>query len=301
MYHRPVMLTECIELLGIKPGGVYVDATFGGGGHSREILSRLENGRLIAFDQDEDAVKNAFDDPRFTFVNHNFRFIRNFLRLHKQVPVDGILADLGVSSHQIDVPERGFSIRGEGSLDMRMDQRKPLTAHTIINTYTEEKLIELFRNYGEIINARKLVSRIAETRGEKEIGSTTELVLIAKTCAERGKENKYLAQVFQALRIEVNQEMEVLADFLSQCLDVLGSQGRLAVISYHSLEDRLVKNYFRTGNLEGELKKDFYGNVLSPWNMVTRKAIVAGDKEVAENGRARSARLRVAEKKIAKW
>jgi len=291
------MLTECIELLGIKPGGVYVDATFGGGGHSREILSRLENGRLIAFDQDEDAVKNAFDDPRFTFVNHNFRFIRNFLRLHKQVPVDGILADLGVSSHQIDVPERGFSIRGEGSLDMRMDQRKPLTAHTIINTYTEEKLIELFRNYGEIINARKLVSRIAETRGEKEIGSTTELVLIAKTCAERGKENKYLAQVFQALRIEVNQEMEVLADFLSQCLDVLGSQGRLAVISYHSLEDRLVKNYFRTGNLEGELKKDFYGNVLSPWNMVTRKAIVAGDKEVAENGRARSARLRVAEKK----
>ncbi|MEI6888055.1 MAG: 16S rRNA (cytosine(1402)-N(4))-methyltransferase RsmH [Bacteroidales bacterium] len=297
MYHRPVMLTECIELLGIKPGGVYVDATFGGGGHSREILSRLENGRLIAFDQDEDAVKNAFDDPRFTFVNHNFRFIRNFLRLHKQVPVDGILADLGVSSHQIDVPERGFSIRGEGSLDMRMDQRKPLTAHTIINTYTEEKLIELFRNYGEIINARKLVSRIAETRGEKEIGSTTELVLIAKTCAERGKENKYLAQVFQALRIEVNQEMEVLADFLSQCLDVLGSQGRLAVISYHSLEDRLVKNYFRTGNLEGELKKDFYGNVLSPWNMVTRKAIVAGDKEVAENGRARSARLRVAEKK----
>ena len=297
MYHRPVMLTECIELLGIKPGGVYVDATFGGGGHSRETLSRLENGRLIAFDQDEDAVKNAFDDPRFTFVNHNFRFIRNFLRLHKQVPVDGILADLGVSSHQIDVPERGFSIRGEGSLDMRMDQRKPLTAHTIINTYTEEKLIELFRNYGEIINARKLVSRIAETRGEKEIGSTTELVLIAKTCAERGKENKYLAQVFQALRIEVNQEMEVLADFLSQCLDVLGSQGRLAVISYHSLEDRLVKNYFRTGNLEGELKKDFYGNVLSPWNMVTRKAIVAGDKEVAENGRARSARLRVAEKK----
>ena len=263
----------------------------------QNISDVLKNGRLIAFDQDEDAVKNAFDDPRFTFVNHNFRFIRNFLRLHKQVPVDGILADLGVSSHQIDVPERGFSIRGEGSLDMRMDQRKPLTAHTIINTYTEEKLIELFRNYGEIINARKLVSRIAETRGEKEIGSTTELVLIAKTCAERGKENKYLAQVFQALRIEVNQEMEVLADFLSQCLDVLGSQGRLAVISYHSLEDRLVKNYFRTGNLEGELKKDFYGNVLSPWNMVTRKAIVAGDKEVAENGRARSARLRVAEKK----
>jgi len=297
MYHRPVLLNECIELLGIRPGGVYVDATFGGGGHSREILSRLENGRLIAFDQDEDAVKNAFNDPRFTIVNHNFRFLRNFLRLHKQVPVDGILADLGVSSHQIDIPARGFSTRSEGALDMRMDQRKPLTAHTIINTYSEEKLIEIFRNYGEIINARKLASRITEARKEKEIGSTSELVLIAKTCAERGKENKYLAQVFQALRIAVNQEMEVLEDFLKQCLDVLKTGGRLAVISYHSLEDRMVKNYFRTGNFEGELKKDFYGNVLSPWSNITRKAVVAGEQEIEINSRARSGRLRVAEKK----
>ena len=202
MYHRPVMLTECIELLGIKPGGVYVDATFGGGGHSREILSRLENGRLIAFDQDEDAVKNAFDDPRFTFVNHNFRFIRNFLRLHKQVPVDGILADLGVSSHQIDVPERGFSIRGEGSLDMRMDQRKPLTAHTIINTYTEEKLIELFRNYGEIINARKLVSRIAETRGKKK---SVPLLSLSSLQKPAPKEEKRISIWHRSFRLYVSK------------------------------------------------------------------------------------------------
>ena len=297
MYHKPVLLNECMELLGIQPGGIYVDATFGGGGHAREILKRLESGRLIAFDQDEDAARNAFEDPRFTFVNHNFRFMKNFLRLHKQVPVDGILADLGISSHQIDDPARGFSTRGEGALDMRMDRRKPLTAYTIINTYQEEKLIDLFRLYGEIINARKLSSRIIAARKEKEIASTTELVAIAKTCAEKGKENKYLAQVFQALRIEVNQEMEILEEFLKHCLDVLNSNGRLAVISYHSLEDKMVKNYFRTGNFKGELKKDFYGNVLSPWNIITRKAVVAGEKEVEENNRARSARLRVAEKK----
>ncbi len=297
MYHRPVLLNESIELLNIQPGGVYVDATFGGGGHSKEILKRLESGKLIAFDQDEDAAANAIEDPRFTFVNHNFRFIKNFLRLHKQVPVDGILADLGVSSHQIDVPARGFSTRSEGALDMRMDRRKPLTAHTIINTYTEEKLVGLFRMYGEIINARKLASRIAESRREKEIASTTELVAIAKTCAAKGKENKYLAQVFQALRIEVNQEAEILEEFLLHCLDVLRSGGRLAVISYHSLEDKKVKNFFRTGNFEGELKKDFYGNILSPWEVVTRKGIVAGEKEIELNSRARSARLRVAEKK----
>jgi len=296
MYHKPVLLNECMELLGILPGGTYVDATFGGGGHSRGLLKKLETGRLIAFDQDEDAAQNAFEDPRFTFVNHNFRFMKNFLRLHKQVPVDGIMADLGISSHQIDIPARGFSTRSEGALDMRMDRRKPLTAHTIINTYTEEKLIETFRMYGEIINAKKLASKISEARRAKEIASTTELVAIAKTCAERGKENKYLAQVFQALRIEVNQEMENLEEFLSQCLNVLKSRGRLAVISYHSLEDKMVKNYFRTGNFEGELKKDFYGNVLSPWKMITRKAVVAGEKEIEENSRARSARLRVAEK-----
>ncbi len=296
MYHKPVLLNECIELLDIKPGGIYVDATFGGGGHSLEILKILGDGRLIGFDQDEDAAVNAFTDPRFTFVNHNFRFMKNFLRLHKMAPVDGILADLGVSSHQIDVPDRGFSTRSEGLLDMRMDRRKPLTAHTIINTYPEEKLTALFRKYAEIMNARKLASRIAEARREKEIASTTELVAIAKTCAERGKENKYLAQVFQALRIEVNQEMETLEEFLKHCLEVLKINGRLAVISYHSLEDKIVKYYFRTGNFEGELKKDFYGNVLSPWRIITRKAVVAGENEIGENSRARSARLRVAEK-----
>ena len=297
MYHNPVLLNECLELLAIQSGGIYVDATFGGGGHSREILKRLEDGRLVAFDQDQDAAANAFEDPRFAFVNHNFRFMKNFLRLHKQVPVDGILADLGVSSHQIDVPERGFSTRSEGSLDMRMDRRKPVTAGTIINTYPEDKLISLFRLYGEIINARKLTYKIITSRREKEFDSTTELVAIAKTCAERGKENKYLAQVFQALRIEVNQEMQVLEEFLTHCLDVLKTGGRLAVISYHSLEDKMVKNFFRTGNFEGELKKDFYGNVLSPWIMVTKKAVVAGEHEIEGNSRARSARLRVAEKK----
>jgi len=297
MYHRPVLLNESIELLDIQPGGVYVDATFGGGGHSREILKRLESGRIIAFDQDEDAAPNAIEDPRFTFVNHNFRFMKNFLRLHKQVPVDGILADLGISSHQIDVAGRGFSTRSEGALDMRMDRRKPVTAHTIINTCTEEKLAGIFRQNAEIINAKKLASKITASRKEKEIATTTELVVIAKTCAEKGKENKYLAQVFQALRIEVNNEMETLEEFLTQCLNVLKNKGRLAVISYHSLEDKMVKNFFRTGNFEGELKKDFYGNVLSPWIMITRKAVVAGEKEIEGNSRARSARLRVAEKK----
>lgn len=297
MYHKPVLLDECMELLGIRPEGVYVDATFGGGGHAREILKKLESGKLIAFDQDEDAVKNAIDDPRFTFVNHNFRFMKNFLRLHKQINVDGILADLGVSSHQIDVPERGFSTRSEGALDMRMDRRKPLTAQTVINTYPEAKLCGIFRLYGEILNAKKLSSRIITARKEKEIATTTELVFIAKTCAERGKENKYLAQVFQALRIEVNQEMEALEDFLKNSLELLKQEGRLAVISYHSLEDKMVKNYFRTGNFEGELKKDFYGNVLSPWKAITRKAVVAGEQEIEQNSRARSARLRVAEKR----
>jgi 16S rRNA (cytosine1402-N4)-methyltransferase len=297
MYHKPVLLNECLDLLDIKPGGTYVDATFGGGGHSREILKRLEDGRLIAFDQDEDASLNRPEDPRFTLVSHNFRFLRNFLRLHKLVPVDGILADLGVSSHQIDLPERGFSTRSGGELDMRMDRRKALTARTIINTRPEEKLREMFRLYGEIINARKLASRIVSARKEKEIATTTELVVIAKTCAERGKENKYLAQVFQALRIVVNQELEALEELLKQSTEVLKPRGRVAVISYHSLEDKMVKNYFRTGNLEGELKKDFYGNILSPFIVITRKPVKPGEEETAQNSRARSARLRVAEKR----
>jgi 16S rRNA (cytosine1402-N4)-methyltransferase len=297
MYHKPVLLNQCLDLLAVRPGGTYVDATFGGGGHSVEILKRLENGRLIAFDQDEDTVLKKPDDPRLILVNHNFRFLRNFLRLHKLVPVDGILADLGVSSHQIDLPERGFSTRSTGELDMRMDRRKSLTARTIINTSSEENLLEMFRRYGEIKNARKLVSRIVSARKDKEIVTTTGLVTISKACAERGKENKYLAQVFQALRIVVNQELESLEDLLKQSTEVLKPGGRIAVISYHSLEDKMVKNYFRAGNPEGVLNKDFYGNVISPFTVITRKPVIPGDEETAENSRARSARLRVAEKK----
>jgi 16S rRNA (cytosine1402-N4)-methyltransferase len=295
MYHKPVLLIQCLDLLCIKPGGVYVDATFGGGGHSGEILKRLDNGKLIAFDQDEDALRNKPDDPRLILVNHNFRFLRNFLRLYKMVPVDGILADLGVSSHQIDVPERGFSTRSDGELDMRMDRRKPLTARTIINTWQEDKLIGIFRLYGEIRNARKLASRIVSARKESEIVTTSGLVAVTRACAEKGRENKYLAQVFQALRIVVNQELEALLELLKQSTEVLKPKGRIAVISYHSLEDKLVKNYFRSGNSEGELKKDFYGNIISPFTVITRKAVVPDETETAGNSRARSARLRVAE------
>jgi 16S rRNA (cytosine1402-N4)-methyltransferase len=295
MYHKPVLLIQCLDLLCIKPGGVYVDATFGGGGHSGEILKRLDNGKLIAFDQDEDALRNKPDDPRLILVNHNFRFLRNFLRLYKMVPVDGILADLGVSSHQIDVPERGFSTRSDGELDMRMDRRKPLTARTIINTWQEDKLIGIFRLYGEIRNARKLASRIVSARKESEIVTTSGLVAVTRACAEKGRENKYLAQVFQALRIVVNQELEALLELLKQSTEVLKPKGRIAVISYHSLEDKLVKNYFRSGNSEGELKKDFYGNIISPFTVITRKAVVPDETETAGNNRARSARLRVAE------
>lgn len=290
------MFHESLELLRVTPGGVYVDATFGGGGHSAGILERLGEGRLIAFDQDEEAQVNAFNDPRFTFVNHNFRFIRSFLRLHRLAPVDGILADLGVSSHQFDEAERGFSTRTQGRLDMRMDRRKPLDAFSIINRLSEEDLAGIFAVNGEIANARQLASRIVRIRKEKAVETTSELADIASVFARRGSENKYLAQVFQAIRMEVNKETEVLKDFLTQCIGVLKPGGRLVVISYHSLEDRLVKHFMKTGNFEGELKKDFYGNVESPWLPVTRKAIVAEAAEVAENSRARSAKLRAAEK-----
>lgn len=296
MYHRSVLLRESIEALAIRQGGVYVDATFGGGGHAKAILEKMEGGKLVGFDQDEEAVLNRIDDPRFIMVNSNFRFMRNFLKLHRVVPVDGILADLGISSHQIDQAERGFSTRFDGVLDMRMDQRKKGSAKEVVNHYSEEALISVFSKYGEIRNSRKLASRIIERRKEKKIETTADLKAIATPCAERGKENKYLAQVFQALRIEVNQELEALEEFLKQSADVLKPGGRLVVIAYHSLEDKLVKNFFRSGKFEGDAEKDFYGNVLAPLKVITRKAVVAGDEEVAENSRARSARLRVAEK-----
>jgi 16S rRNA (cytosine1402-N4)-methyltransferase len=296
MYHRSVLLRESIEGLAIRPGGVYVDATFGGGGHAKAILEKMEEGKLVCFDQDEEAVLNRIDDPRFIMVNSNFRFMRNFLKLHRVVPVDGILADLGISSHQIDRPERGFSTRFDGVLDMRMDQRKKGSAKEVVNHYSEEELTAVFSKYGEIRNSRKLASRIAEQRKIKKIETTADLKAVANTCAERGKENKYLAQVFQALRIEVNQELEALEEFLKQAADVLKPGGRLVVIAYHSLEDKLVKNFFRSGKFEGEADKDFYGNLLSPFKVITRKAIVAGAEEVEENSRSRSARLRIAEK-----
>ncbi|MFZ4522132.1 MAG: 16S rRNA (cytosine(1402)-N(4))-methyltransferase RsmH [Bacteroidales bacterium] len=295
-YHRSVLLDESIKALNIRPGGIYVDATYGGGGHARALLQQLEGGRLIAFDQDEEAIMNRIDDPRLVMVNNNFRFLRNFLKLHHASPVDGILADLGISSHQIDQPERGFSTRFDGVLDMRMDQKKKQTAKDIVNHYSEENLSDLFFTYGEIRNARKLASRVVEARKVKPVETTSALKEIANTCAERGKEFKYQAQIFQALRIEVNQEMDSLKEFLKQACQALKPEGRLVVIAYHSLEDKLVKNFFRSGNFEGTIEKDFYGNVLAPMKVITRKAIVPTDKEIEENSRSRSAKLRVAEK-----
>ncbi len=295
-YHKSVLLEESIALLGVRPGGTYVDATYGGGGHAREILARLGDGRLIAFDQDEEALANRIEDPRLVMVNANFRYLRNFLKLHRAAPCDGILADLGISSHQIDHAERGFSTRFDGRLDMRMDRKKPLTARTIVNEFSEQDLVILFSRYGEIRNARKLASRIAEFRRKGSIETTSELVEIGSACADRGKENKYLARMFQALRMVVNDETAALGDFLKQSVQALKAGGRLVVISYHSLEDKLVKNYIRAGNETGTIEKDFYGNLLSPLRAINRKVIVPTEDEIGQNSRARSARLRAAEK-----
>jgi 16S rRNA (cytosine1402-N4)-methyltransferase len=296
MFHNSVLLKESIEALAVKPGGNYVDATFGGGGHSREILKKLGGGKLFAFDQDEDALNNRIDDDRLILIHNNFRYLRNFLKLYKTVPVDGILADLGISSHQIDHPERGFSTRFSGELDMRMNRDKKISAKEIVNNYHEEKLAKLFREYGELRNATKIARLIVTARKVSPVNTTTELKEALVQAAERGKENKFYAQVFQALRIEVNQELESLKEFLVQATDVLKQGGRLVVISYHSLEDKLVKDYFRSGNFEGTLEKDFYGNPIIPLSVINRKPIVPDEKEVSRNSRARSARLRIAEK-----
>lgn len=299
MYHKPVLLTESINLLVTNPGGVYVDVTFGGGGHSAEILRHLNSeGRLIAFDQDSDAIMNEIDDKRFTLINQNFRFLKNFLRLYNSIPVDGILADLGISSYQIDNPERGFSFRFDSELDLRMNKKQSVTAKTVLNSYTENQLFELFKNYGEIANAKKLSRVIIEARSSKEITTTSQLLEIISSCViDKRQENKYSAKVFQALRIEVNQEIEALKEMLVQSVDCLKKGGRIAVISYHSLEDRLVKNFFRSGNFEGIQEKDFYGNVNTPFLLVSRKPILPGEAEIKENNRSRSAKLRIAEKK----
>jgi len=298
VYHVPVMLEECIEGLAIKPDGIYVDVTFGGGGHSREILKKLDDkGRLIAFDQDPDAVKNALDDPRFTLVQHNFRFLKNNLRLLGVRQVDGILADLGVSSHQFDSPDRGFSIRYDADLDMRMDRVADLDAKKVLNNYPEAELHRIFGMYGEIKNARSLAKTIVTSRLSSPIETVSGLREVIKRQVPKGKEHKYHAQVFQALRIEVNGELEVLQDFLEQTGAVLKPGGRLVVMSYHSLEDRLVKNFMQKGRFKGEVEKDFFGNEIKPFHVISRKAVTASLDELEVNNRARSAKLRVAERK----
>lgn len=296
-YHQPVMLSECLDGMNIKADGIYVDVTFGGGGHSRAILAKLgPNGILIGFDQDPDALQNVIDDDRFIFIDQNFQFLKNNLRLHQIGKVDGILADLGVSSHQFDDAARGFSIRFDADLDMRMDQSRSLTAKKIIATYTEADLHKIFGMYGELHNAKTLANLIVKSRQINEINTVTQLKDIVKPIAKRGKENQYFAQVFQALRIEVNQELDVLKDFLMQTEEVLKPEGRLVVMSYHSLEDRLVKNYIQKGKFSGLLEKDLYGNTTVPFSMVSRKAIIASEAELSINNRARSAKLRIAAK-----
>lgn len=297
VYHTPALLNESVDGLNISPDGVYVDVTFGGGGHSREILKRLgKRGRLIAFDQDRDAVKNAPDDPRFIFVRSNFRFLRNFLRYYNVDAVDGLLADLGVSFHHFDDPGRGFSFRFEGALDMRMNRDAGMTAADILNEYPEERLSDLLYRYGELRNARGIAKAVVLFRQDREINTTDDLLSILEPFTRRDREKKVLAQAFQALRIEVNGEMNALMEMLEQALLSLKPGGRLSVISYHSLEDRLVKNFFRTGNFEGELVKDFYGNVETPFTLINRKVIVPSEEEQLSNPRSRSAKLRVAEK-----
>ncbi len=297
-YHKPVMLRECIEALAIKPDGIYVDITFGGGGHSKAILERINGGLLIAFDQDQDAAKEAekIQQRSFKFCQANFRLLKNYLSLNGITKVDGILADLGISSHQIDSPERGFSTRFDGPLDMRMDQNNPLSAAKLLNESSEDKLHKIFGMYGEVKNAKTLAKLILQERTKRKFEEIAQLIDVLKTVAPRGKEFKYYAQVFQALRIEVNQEMEVLESFLGQCTEVMNVEGRLVVMSYHSLEDRMVKNFIQTGKMFGQLEKDFFGNPLRPFEAITRKPVEASEEEVKENNRARSAKLRIAKK-----
>lgn len=296
-YHNPVLLKESVDGLDIKPDGIYVDVTFGGGGHSREILSRLgSNGRLYAFDQDEDALANSIADERFVLINENFRFIKRFLRFHNVKSVDGILGDLGVSSHQFDVAERGFSTRFEGELDMRMSQKQDLNAYKVVNEYDEENLRRVFLDYGELKNAPVIARVIIEAREYEPIKNTEQLKVVLGRFLQAHKSHKILAQMYQAIRIEVNQEMEVLKEFLEQSLEILKPGGRLSVISYHSLEDRLVKRIMKNGMFEGEPERDFFGNFSVPFKTIG-KLIVPDFQEIKSNNRARSAKLRIAEKK----
>ena len=296
-YRVPVLLKESVDGLDIRPGGVYLDLTFGGGGHSREILNRLQQGHLLGFDQDEDALVNVPEDERFIFVNHNFRYLRNFVRYYGFGKVDGILADLGVSSHEFDEADRGFSFRYEAELDMRMNRRSKLKASDVLNTYTDDVLVNIFRNYGEVENAGRLVGAIVKARQEKAIVTSEDFYQAIFSCIPKMKEKKYLAKVYQALRIEVNGELDALKEMLGAAGEVLRPGGRLVVITYHSLEDRLVKNFFKTGNIEGKVEKDMiYGHETKGFELVNRKVIVPSEDEITANPRARSAKLRIAVK-----
>lgn len=297
-YHIPVLLHESIEGMNLKPGGVYVDVTFGGGGHSKEILRQMDqDSRLLSFDQDEDAERNIVNDKRFTFVRSNFRYLHNFLRYYDVDGIDALLADLGVSSHHFDDSERGFSFRFDGNLDMRMNKRSGMTAADIVNNYEEEKLADLFYLYGELKNSRKLASVLVKARARKQFVTISDFLEVVKPLYGREREKKELAKVFQALRIEVNQEMEALKEMLYAAANALKPGGRLVVITYHSLEDRMVKNIMKTGNIEGKAEKDFFGNIQSPFRLVNNKVIIPSDEEINTNPRSRSAKLRIAEKK----
>lgn len=296
-YHVPVLLAESIDGLDIKADGIYVDVTFGGGGHSREILKQLTSGHLYAFDQDSDAWANEIESENFTLIKHNFRYIKNFLRYYNINSVDGVLADLGVSSHHFDEPERGFSYRFDSALDMRMNRDAQKNAADFVNTADKDEMLSVFRNYGEIDNAWKLVNLILDYRKNKTYRTTGEFIESIKTATPRNRENKYYSQVFQALRIYVNNELDVLKELLQSVTTLLKPNGRFAVITYHSLEDRLVKNFFKSGNFDGRIEKDFYGNIISPLDVVNRKIIIPSDEEIERNTRARSAKLRIACKK----
>jgi 16S rRNA (cytosine1402-N4)-methyltransferase len=292
------LLSESIEALQIKKDGVYVDVTFGGGGHSRAILDELgPKGRLFAFDRDADALRNEISDKRFTLIRHNYRYLKNFLRYYDAIPVDGILADLGISSYQVDEPSRGFSIRFNSGLDMRMNQQNTLTAAEVVNTYTEDELVKIFSKYGEVFNAKTLARRIIASRKEKKISDVNEFRNAIHDCADKLHENQYYAKVFQALRIEVNDELESLKDMLSQSAWILAPKGRLVVISYHSLEDRLVKNMIAKGKFEGEIEKDLFGNMVeNPFTAINKKPVESSEEEIKSNPRSRSAKLRIAER-----
>ena len=297
IYHDPVLLNACIEGLRINPSGTYVDVTFGGGGHSREILKHLgPDGKLFAFDQDNDAAANAPDDERFTLIPHNFKFIKNYLKLYRAVPVDGILADLGVSSHQFDEAGRGFSIRFDANLDMRMNVLQGMTAQKLLETYSEEELRRIFKEYGELSEAGKLAKHLINVRSDRPIKTTQQLMDIIRPFMRRGQEHTFAAQVFQSIRIEVNDELESLKQMLLQTSELLGPGGRLVVMSYHSLEDRLVKNFIRSGKFEGEVEKDLFGNSKVPFKAITRKPVRPDAEEITRNNRSRSAILRIGEK-----